>query len=71
MSSPPSLDSLPLTRREREVARDKIAKMAYKRWEDAGRPDGRAAEFWREAEQEWIHYQYGPGRYPNDREEEE
>lgn len=35
-----------------QVAHDEISRRAQQRWESAGRPDGRDAEFWLEAERE-------------------
>jgi hypothetical protein len=35
-----------------EVYEDDIRARAYKLWEDAGRPEGRIAEFWHEAERQ-------------------
>lgn len=35
-----------------EQARQQIRELAYQKWENAGCPEGRAEEFWLEAERE-------------------
>lgn len=42
---------------------DAIRVLAYLKWNDAGRPDGRDEEFWLEAEKEF--YEYYLPNYPN------
>lgn len=34
------------------LATDDVRQLAYRKWEEAGRPDGDGAEFWLEAERE-------------------
>jgi hypothetical protein len=58
----PSLDTLLMTEVELKLARKQIERMAYEKWEGAGCPDADPLEFWREAEREWIQYQYVPDR---------
>jgi hypothetical protein len=36
-----------------------IEKLAYLKWEEAGRPGGRSEEFWTEAEKEFERIWYG------------
>lgn len=57
-----SLDTLLLTDDELRIARREVEKLAYRKWKEAGSPEGRDAEFWREAELEWIEYYYVPDR---------
>ena len=59
------LESLLLTSSELRAARKEVRKMAYFKWEQAGRPEDDADRFWREAELEWIEYHYVPDRYSN------
>ena len=62
----PCLDSLVLTEDELQVAREQIEKLAYFKWQAAGSPDDATLTFWREAELEWIAYQYVPDRRARD-----
>lgn len=42
---------------EEEAERERLSRLAYARWEAAGRPEGDGARFWLEAERE--HHQVG------------
>jgi len=42
------------TLREGTIDYDQVAKMAYQKWEAAGRPEGRDKEFWHRAETEFA-----------------
>lgn len=37
------------------VSEDDIRRLAFRRWEEAGRPDGDGTEFWLQAERELKH----------------
>ena len=37
------------------VSEDDIRQLAYRKWEEAGRPEGDGAEFWLQAERELKH----------------
>ena len=57
-----TLNSLDLNEGRLQAARDEIRRNAYLKWEAAGRPEGDPLRFWREAEYEWIEFQYVPDR---------
>ena len=57
-----TLDSLELTPAELEACHDAIRKQAYCHWLDAGSPPGDGAEFWLQAERQWIEHCYVPNR---------
>ncbi len=38
-----------------DVSEEDIRQLAYRRWEEAGRPDGDGTEFWLQAERELKH----------------
>jgi hypothetical protein len=38
-----------------DVSEDDIRQLAYRKWEEAGRPDGDGTEFWLQAERELKH----------------
>lgn len=56
------LESLELEAQHLDAARQAVRKMAYQKWELAGRPAGDGTPFWLEAEREWIEYCYVPDR---------
>jgi hypothetical protein len=57
-----TLETLELTHDELERAKDRVRKLAYLKWEAAGRPyDGRK-KLWHEAERQWIEHEYTPHR---------
>lgn len=57
-----TLDSLRLNQEHLQAARDEIRRNAYFKWQRAGSPEGDPLRFWREAEHEWMEYQYVPDR---------
>lgn len=57
-----SLETLLLSDEELRVAHREVEKLAYRKWKEAGGPEGRDGEFWRAAELEWIEYYYVPDR---------
>ena len=57
-----NLESLMLTEDELKIAREQIRKSAYCKWQQAGCPLGDSLSFWRDAELEWIEYEYVPDR---------
>ena len=59
----PCLDDLLLTDSELSAARQQVQELAYFKWQAAGCPDHAADDFWRQAELEWIEYDYVPDRY--------
>ena len=58
----PCLDLLLLTEDELKAARKHVEEIAYFKWQAAGCPKEDALTFWREAELEWIEYDYVPDR---------
>ncbi|REJ70043.1 MAG: DUF2934 domain-containing protein [Planctomycetota bacterium] len=58
----PRLESLLLTAEAQQAAKEEIERLAYLKWERAGRPPDAALRFWLEAEREWIAYCYVPRR---------
>lgn len=56
------LDTLELTPRELEIAREEVRRLAYRRWCEAGYPLGDGAPFWLAAEEDWIGRCYTPHR---------
>jgi hypothetical protein len=59
---PATLETLEMTPEELKSSRDAVHELAYFKWLNAGRPDGRELEFWLEAEREWIQHNYVPHR---------
>ena len=59
-----SLESLEMGPEELDIARDAIRRLAYQKWELAGKPDSDGSLFWVEAEREWIERWYVPPRRP-------
>ena len=59
----PNLEDLYLTEDELEIARAEVKEMAFRDWEQAGRPNNCDQEFWEKAQLEWIEYRYVPDRY--------
>lgn len=58
-----NLENLELTPSQLELVRAVVQRQAYFKWLDAGCPQGREFDFWREAEREWIEHSYVPQRY--------
>lgn len=56
------LDTLDLTPRELEIAREEVRRLAYQQWRQAGCPPGDGAPFWLAAERDWIGCCYTPHR---------
>jgi hypothetical protein len=59
---PIGLDSLQLSEERKQAAREVIQRNAYFKWQNAGCPDGDGSRFWKEAEFEWIEFNYVPDR---------
>jgi len=57
-----NLESLELTEEELQIAKEQVRQIAYAKWQRAGCPPGDPLVFWREAELEWIEYEYVPDR---------
>lgn len=45
---------------------DKLRELAYKLWEEAGRPSGRQEEFWQQAEERLAQEKQEKRHVPND-----
>lgn len=60
---PVSLESLQMSEERRKAAQEEIQRNAYFKWQKAGCPEGEdPMRFWREAEYEWIEFNYVPDR---------
>jgi hypothetical protein len=59
---PVTLDTLELPPAQLEACQDEVRRMAYFRWLDAGAPAEGQLDFWLEAENEWIEFNYVPHR---------
>ena len=59
-----NLESLELTEEELKTAREQVRRIAFLKWQGAGCPCGDPHAFWKEAELEWIEYDYVPDRIP-------
>ena len=57
-----TLEMLDLLPDEIKRAQARVKRMAYEKWQEAGCPAGQSLKFWREAECEWIEYEYVPHR---------
>jgi hypothetical protein len=57
-----NLETLELTAEELKLAREQVRHMAYRKWQEAGCPPGDPLSFWKDAELEWIEYEYVPDR---------
>ncbi len=57
-----TLENLELRPARLEAARDEIRRNAYFKWQAAGCPSEDPLRFWREAELEWIEFEYVPER---------
>jgi len=57
-----NLETLELTEEELKLAREQVRHMAYRKWQEAGCPSRDPLSFWKEAELEWIEYEYVPDR---------
>ena len=51
-----TLESLEISAEKSQVCKDDVGKMAYFKCLAAGCPQGKDAEFWLDAEQEWIEF---------------
>ena len=58
-----NLETLDLTPEELEHAKTQVRVMAYHHWEEGGRADNSALNFWLMGEREWICHQYVPDRH--------
>jgi hypothetical protein len=59
---PVGLESLQMSDERRAAAQEEIQRNAYFKWQNAGCPEGDSMRFWREAEYEWIEFNYVPDR---------
>jgi hypothetical protein len=57
-----NLNSLDLAPSQREAALAEVRRLAYLRWEQAGRPPGDGLAFWLAAEEHWMQHCYVPCR---------
>ena len=57
-----NLETLELTEEEMKLAREQVRHMAYRKWQEAGCPTCDPLSFWKDAELEWIEYEYVPDR---------
>ena len=56
------LETLDLTAEQLMHSQDAVRRLAYDRWQAAGRPRGHELDFLLEAEREWISRCYVPNR---------
>ena len=57
-----TLDTLELTPEQLDSCREEVRKLAYRKWQESGSPEGRELECWLAAEHEWIGCNYVPDR---------